>query len=98
MRKVLLFVWLASSVGTAYAHGNFEHILGTIKEVHPGTILVETRQHQIRTVSLPDKVPILQDGHSISWKDLKPGQRVVIHAKKSAAVLQAHEVKVGKAP
>jgi hypothetical protein len=94
MKRYFLFAWLITMVLPAHAHGNFEHILGTIKAVHEDSVTVETPAHEIRTVNFTEKTAFRQGVHAVTWKELQPGQKVVIHAKKVSGSLQAHEVKI----
>jgi Cu/Ag efflux protein CusF len=79
------------------AHGDEEHIMGTVKLIKPGSITVTTTQGKTVEVLLDSHTTFTKADQPAALGDLKPGDRVVIHAKKSEGRLTASSVKFGAA-
>ena len=81
------------------AHGGLEHVTGFVKSISADSVVVETLSHQVVTVRLTAKTAGMKSGVKANLKDLKPGDRVAIHAAKDpSGVLEANEVEWGPAP
>src|SRR3954471_16629364 len=81
------------------AHGGAEHITGTVKEIKADSLTVETTKHETLTIGLTAKTVAMKSKAKGDLKDLKAGDRVVVHAEKnSAGKLEAEEVDFGSAP
>jgi len=80
-----------------FAHGNEEHIMGTVSQVTDNSITVETREHQKVTVVVVAETKFMKGTAAANLKDLKVGDRVVIHAAKHGEQVQAHTVRIGAA-
>jgi hypothetical protein len=84
---------------TLLAHLGAEHITGFVKSVDLHSLTVETLKHETVTVLLTAKTEGLKSTIKFNVQELKPGERVVIHAKKNAAgALEAIEVDWGPKP
>lgn len=81
----------------ALAHGNEQHVMGTVTEVADSSITVETKDHQRVTVSVVAGTKFARGASGVTLKDVKVGDRVVIHAVKQERQLQAHTVRIGVA-
>ncbi len=81
----------------AFAHGNEQHVMGTVTEVADSSITVETKDHQRVTVSVVAETKFARGASDVTLKDVKVGDRVVIHAVKQGQQLQAHTVRIGVA-
>ncbi len=81
----------------AFAHGNEKHVMGTVAGVTDSSITVETKEHQKVTVSVVPETKFTKGTSEATLKDLKVGDRVVIHAAKEGDQLQAHTVRIGAA-
>ena len=92
-----ILICLAFSVVT-FAHGNFKHVMGTVTNITDGAITVQTQDGQSQVVKIAADTSFVKSGASASIKDLKVGDRVVIHAKPVGDDLIAHEVRFGKPP
>ena len=92
---ILAFVALATAVS---AHGTDKHVLGTVTKITDTEITVETTDKQVTVVKIASGTSFLKGGAAATVKDLKVGDRVVIHAKPIGTDLVAHEVRFGKAP
>src|SRR5580698_1050115 len=82
----VLVVALASG---AWAHGTDKHVMGVVTKITDTEVTVEAADKQVTVVKI---------GAAASLKDLKVGDRVVIHAKPVGTELIAHEVRFGKMP
>jgi hypothetical protein len=83
-----------SASATAFAHGGMEHLMGTVKSVSASSITVATKEKDVE-VQLDEATKY--EGTASSAADLKPGERVVVHAKKAGAGLHAETVKTAAA-
>jgi hypothetical protein len=90
---VLAFVSLAA---IATAHGTDKHVLGTVTKITDTEITVESQTKEVQVVKIAPDTSFVKSGASATIKDLKVGDRVVIHAKPVGSDLVAHEVRFGK--
>jgi hypothetical protein len=67
-----------------FAHAGMEHVMGAIMALTDSSITVETIQHKQITVLLDPSTKFTHSNVQASLKDLKVGDRVVIHAKPNA--------------
>ena len=79
----------------AFAHGNEKHVMGTVTDISGNSIMVETTAKKPVTVEVSDKTKFEKSGSPATLKDLKVGDRVVIHASPSGDKLVASEVRFG---
>src|SRR5947208_396087 len=77
----------------AFAHGNEKHVMGRVISISGTSITVETTANKSLTVEVTDKTKFEKSGASATLKDLKVGDKVVIHADVSGGKLVAHEVR-----
>jgi hypothetical protein len=78
-----------------FAHGGLEHVKGTIAKVSDTVVTVAKPDGKTVEVAVNAKTTFSRAGQAIKIRDLKPGERVVIHAEKSANGLIAHTVETG---
>jgi len=84
---------------TLLAHLGAEHVIGFVKSVDRQSLTVETVKHETVTVLLTTKTQGLKSTVPFNIQELKPGERVIVHAKKNAAgALEATEVEWGPKP
>jgi hypothetical protein len=81
----------------AFAHGNEQHVMGTVSKVTNSTISVTTTDGKGVDVALTPQTIFTKDGKTITTKEIKQGDRVVIHAKKNGDKLEAVSVRIGGA-
>jgi hypothetical protein len=79
----------------AMAHGNDKHVMGTVTRIGDNSIAVETTTKKSVTVDVSDTTKFENSGAAASLKDLKVGDKVVIHADASSGKLVASEVCFG---
>jgi SHS2 domain-containing protein len=98
MRKTLLALsFIVSLAPLLLAHGNEKHVLGTVTKISDTEITVETKTKEAVTVKIVAETKFVKSGENATWKDLKVGDRVAIHAKLVGDILEAHEVRFGSA-
>lgn len=93
-RRTLIAALLISTVSLiAYAHGNMIHVMGTVTALTDKTVTVSTTDKKSIEVLLTETTTYENGAKPATWKDLKVGDRVVIHAVKVKDALQAHDVR-----
>jgi hypothetical protein len=93
-RRVLMTALLFVSMSVmAHAHGGMIHVMGTVTAVTDKSVTVETADKKTVEVALTDTTTYQNGSKPATLKDLKVGDRVVIHAVKVKETLQAHEVR-----
>jgi hypothetical protein len=96
MKKVILLVSIvALAAGAALAHGTALHVMGTVTAMTDDSITVQTKAKEPVTVYIMPDTKYEKSGSAASMKDLKIGDRVVIHAAKMNDKLMASEVSFG---
>lgn len=93
-RRVLIVAMLfaAASLFT-HAHEGMIHVMGTVKALTDKSVTVQTTDNKSVEVVLTSSTTYVKGTQPAAWKDLKIGDRVVIHAVKVKEALQAHEVR-----
>lgn len=77
------------------AHGKEQHVMGKVTGISDTSITVETTDKKSVTVHVSDKTKFEKSGAPATLKDLKVGDKVVIHADASGDKLVANEVRFG---
>ncbi|MGO9275545.1 MAG: DUF5666 domain-containing protein [Terriglobia bacterium] len=78
------------------AHGNEQHVMGTVAKIEAASITVKTTDGGMTTVMIVPDTKFVKGTSAASQKDLKVGDRVVIHAKPEGSMLHATEVRIGE--
>jgi hypothetical protein len=86
---VAVLVFIASF---ALAHDNDQHVMGTVTAMTDNSITVQTTAKESVIVYTMSNTKYTNSGAAASMKDLKVGDRVVIHAEKMNDKLMANEV------
>jgi ribosomal protein S1 len=94
-RTIAVVVLLFTLSIIALAHGNEKHVMGTVTNISDNSITVETQAKKSVTVDVSDKTKFEKSGTAATLKDLKVGDKVVIHADASSGKLVASEVRFG---
>ena len=79
-----------------FAHGNEKHVMGTVTKIEDGSIVVKTKEGD-KTVMVLPTTKFVKGTATVTQKDVKVGDRVVIHAMPMGDMLHATEVKIGDA-
>lgn len=96
MKRTVAVVALLFALSVmALAHGNEKHVMGKVTSISDHSITIETTSKQSVTVELSDKTKFEKSGAAATLKDLKVGDKVVIHADASGDKLVANEVHFG---
>lgn len=95
---VLALSFFMASVQTAFAHGGFEHVMGTVTKVSAQSVTVETTAKKSVEVGLTAKTTYTRGTKKVEASDMKAGDRVVIDATEVNEKLVAAEIKLGTAP
>ena len=90
---VVLFVLMVS----AFAHGGFDHVMGTVVKIADNVLTVKTAKGNVE-VRLDEKTELTKDNHKAQRADLAPGVRVVVDVPEGSKDKIAHSVKIGTAP
>jgi len=93
----LLSIALLIAPGTAaWAHGGFDHVIGTVAAVSGNILTVKTTKGNV-DVKLDNKTEFSKGDAKAQASDLKPGIRVIVDIPEGSKEKIAHSVKVGAA-
>jgi ribosomal protein S1 len=96
MKRTVAVVTLLFALSVmALAHGKEKHVMGTVTSISDSSVTVETKAKKSVTVNLSDKTKFEKSGAAATLKDLKVGDKVVIHTDVSAGKLVANEIHFG---
>lgn len=94
--------WLSTAIAAlfltalAFAHGGFEHVMGTIAKVDQGMITVKTDKGDV-DVKFDAKTVITKGDHKAAVEDLVVGLRVVAEVPEKDKSAAAESIKIGAA-
>src|SRR5712675_1859043 len=94
-RTLAVFALMLALTAIAFAHENEKHVLGTVTSISDSSITVETTATKSVTVEVSDKTKFEKSSAPATLKDLKVGEKVVIHADVAGDKLVANEVQFG---
>jgi opacity protein-like surface antigen len=96
MKKLIAILFtLVLMLSGAYAHNGMEHVMGTVASISNNAITVTTADGKTQTVTTTADTKYMKMDAAIGLKDIKVGDRVVIHASKKDNTLIAAMVQVG---
>jgi Cu/Ag efflux protein CusF len=99
MKRILVFLAsLSLACGMAMAHGKAKHIKGTVTAIAESSITVQTNTSETVTVYTMPNTKYEKSGAAAALRDLKVGDRVVIHAETMNDKLMSTEVRFGAMP
>jgi hypothetical protein len=99
LRTLTLLLCISLVTAALLAHGTEQHVMGTVTALSANSITVHTTAKPPKdlTVLIVASTQFMKSGAAASLKDLKIGDRVVIHAKPNAdKKLEASMVDFGK--
>ncbi len=97
MKRATLAVYAVLILGTMlWAHGDEQHVMGTVTKIDAMSISVKTVEGVVKTVMVMPETKFVKNGSQSKLEDLKAGDRVVIHARAVGEMLHATEVKYGE--
>ncbi len=94
-RLLVLILSFGLFAGAAYAHNGMVHVMGTIVAMTDSSISVKAKNEKVQTVALTSGTKYLRGETSVTLKDIKIGDLIVIHATGKPDHLVAAEVKLG---
>jgi hypothetical protein len=80
----------------AFAHGGFDHVMGTVVTVANNVLTVKTAKGNV-DVKLDGKTDLTKNDLKALPSDLTPGARVVVDIPEGSKDKIAHSVKIGAA-
>lgn len=78
---LILIACIALIAAAAVAHGDEEHVIGTVASVAKDSVTVKTTANALVTVAIVPQTTFTKNKASAKLADLNVGDRVVIHAK-----------------
>jgi hypothetical protein len=87
---------LAFAAAPMFAHGGFDHVMGTVVKVADNVLTVKTAKGNV-DVKLDDKTELTKNDQKAQLSDLAPGARVVVDIPEGSKDKIAHSVKIGTA-
>ena len=96
--KICILAMAALVGGSAFAHGkDGVHLKGTVKAIDAQSVTVTTTEQQDVTAHVDAKTKFERGDAPASAKDVRPGEKVVVHAQKMKdGQLHAHIIKLPK--
>jgi Cu/Ag efflux protein CusF len=95
MKRLFFLIVLVLFTRVSYAHNGMQHIMGTVTAITDASITVKTIDGNVRTVALTGTTKYFQSGGLATIRDVKVGDRIVIHATEKNEKLTAAQVNVG---
>jgi hypothetical protein len=95
MLATVVAMTLSTLSTNAFAHGGEQHVMGTVTQLDAASITVKTTTGEVKTVMILADTKFAKGTSTITPRELKVGDRVVIHAKLAGTALQATEVRIG---
>ena len=94
-------IWLATTLiaiaATAFAHGGFNHVMGTVAKVSGNVLTVKTTTGNV-DVKLGDRTEFTRNDRKVQITDLKPGARVIAEVPEGSKDNVAQSVRIGAVP
>ena len=81
VRLLLLVACISLITAAALAHGDEQHVIGTVASVAKDSITVKTPANALITVAVVPQTTFSKNKAAAKLSDLNVGDRVVIHAK-----------------
>src|SRR5579863_10399278 len=80
-RTLILLACISFMTALAFAHGDEQHVIGTVASVTKDSITVKTTANALVTVAVVPQTTFSKNKAAAKLTDLNVGDRVVIHAK-----------------
>lgn len=81
VRILILIACISLITAGAFAHGDEQHVIGTVTSVTKDSITVKTTANKLVTVAVAPETTFSKNKAAAKLADLNVGDRVVIHAK-----------------
>ena|SRR5437899_2823598 len=95
-RTVAVFALALAFSAIAFAHGNEKHMMGTVTSISENSITVEITSKKTVTVTVSAATKFQKSGSQAALKDLKVGDKVVIHATGPGREASCHRGQIWK--
>jgi hypothetical protein len=96
--KLVMLLGLALFASMAFAHGDEQHVLGTVTKISQNSVTVQTTKNMDVELMITSDTKFTKGNGSATLKDLHVGDRVVIHAMPMKdGMLMAHTVQISDA-
>jgi hypothetical protein len=97
-RKLVMLLSIALVASSVFAHGDEQHVIGTVTKVSQSSVTVQTPTNASVEVMITSDTKFTKGSASGTLTDLQVGDRVVIHAMTmKGGMLMAHTVQIGVA-
>ena len=96
LRAAAVSLLLLTFTIPVWAHGGFEHVIGTVVSLSNNVLTVKTTKGNV-DVKLDEKTELTKSDQKAQIADLKPGTRVVVDIPEGSKDKIAHSVKLGAA-
>lgn len=80
-RLLVLIACISLITAAAIAHGDEQHVIGTVASVAKDSITVKTAANALITIAVVPQTTFSKNKSAAKLSDLNVGDRVVIHAK-----------------
>jgi exosome complex RNA-binding protein Rrp4 len=80
-RLLILVACISLITAAAIAHGDEQHVIGTVASVAKDSITVKTAANALVTVAVVPQTTFSKNKSAAKLSDLNVGDRVVVHAK-----------------
>ena len=90
----LMLAVLVFAAAPVFAHGGFDHVMGTVVQVSNNVLTVKTAKGNV-DVKLDEKTELTKNDQKAQLADLTPGARVVVDIPEGSKDKLAHSVKIG---
>ena len=98
IRTIVALLCMTVMSSPCFAHGNEQHVMGTVLKASQESVTVETNTKATVEVIITSETKFSKNGAPASPSDLHIGDRVVVHAMPMKdGKLMAHTVQVGVA-
>jgi Domain of unknown function (DUF5666) len=94
MLAIVVTLGIAALAAPLFAHGGFDHVIGTVSKVDNNVMTVKTAKGDV-DVKLNAQTEISRGDQKAVVDDLKPGARVVVDIPEGSKDRTAHSVKMG---
>ena len=94
MKSTLTVMSVAASLSfAASGHAGQQHVMGVIKSVDDNAIVVQVKGGKDVSATIDATTKFETTQGAATLKDVKPGERVVVHARKEGSSLKATLIK-----
>ena len=89
-----IFLLVFAALAPAFAHGDFDHIRGTVARVTNHVLTIKTTKGKV-DVRLDNHTDLTRNDQKAQLADLKRDTRVIVDVPKGDKELVAHSVRIG---